>query len=532
MSQLSFRSLDLHPSIQRGLREMEFEQPTPIQRDSLPPALAGHDVLACAATGSGKTAAFLLPILQRLVRKPRGTTRALILTPTRELAAQIVEHFEVLAKFTKVRAAAVYGGVGMNPQEQAFRKGVDVLVACPGRLLDHFNHPYAKLAGLEVLVLDEVDRMLDMGFLPDVRRVLRHLPKADQALFFSATLASPIARLARELLNDPVTLHVERASRPADGIEQVLWPVPEHLKRALLLEMIERGDVFDALVFTRTKHRANRLADFLVRRGVSCDRIHGNRSQSQRTRALANFKSGKIHVLVATDIAARGIDVTELSHVINFDPPHLSEDYIHRIGRTARAGATGEAFTFISPQDGANVQQIESAVGRRLPRRTLDGFDYGVEPPAQHRQQAPRAAAGEGSSRRPRRGQQSGAGPREQSGGQERGRRGSRPAQGKKQGQRSSAAAAGAAAQGESRPKRGRKPRRSEGAAASSQEHRRGQGAGESRKETSVHAHKAPPRGGRSKGQGPAGNQQKGGQAGEPKGRRRGSRTRRRRQAS
>ena len=410
MSLENFSTLNLHSSIHNGIRDLGFDQPTPIQRDSIPPGLEGRDVLACAATGSGKTAAFLIPILQRLVGKPRGTTRALILTPTRELAAQIVEHFEALAKYTNVRAAAVYGGVGMNPQEQAFRRGVDVIVACPGRLLDHFTRPYARVDGLEVLVLDEVDRMLDMGFLPDVKRVLRHLPDPEQALFFSATLARPIAELAYDLLNDPVTLHVERASRPASGIKQTFWPVPEHLKRNLLLTMIESGDIEDALVFTRTKHRANRLSEFLSKRGVSCDRIHGNRSQAQRTRALADFKNGRTKVLVATDIAARGIDVTELSHVINFDVPHVPEDYIHRIGRTARAGNTGDAFTFVTSEDTNDIRAIERAVGRRITTQRLEDFDYTAEaPPKQPGQESnhrghrsnQRGRSGQGSNRRP-----------------------------------------------------------------------------------------------------------------------------------
>ncbi len=434
MSSSDFRSLNLHPSLQKALRDLEFEQPTPIQRDSIPPALKGRDVLACAATGSGKTAAFLLPILQRLLElkgSRKSATRALILTPTRELAAQIVEHFDALAKYTDLRAAAVYGGVGMNPQERAFRTGVDVIVACPGRLLDHFSRPYAGLDDLEVLVLDEVDRMLDMGFLPDVRRVLRHIPEVDQALFFSATLAPEIAELANSLLYDPVTLHIERASRPAKGIEQVFWPVAEHQKRALLLTMIERGEIHDALVFTRTKHRANRVADFLTKRGVDSDRIHGNRSQAQRTRALANFKSGKTQVLVATDIAARGIDVTELSHVVNFDVPHMPEDYIHRIGRTARAGNTGEAFTFVTPQDTQDVRSIENAVGRRIPTRELEDFDYESQRPEDPSMSRPHERNGGRPGRKPRsnrqgsnrQGESGGRGRSSQGAGQRSGRR-------------------------------------------------------------------------------------------------------------
>ena len=331
-------------------------------------------------TGSGKTAAFLLPIMQRLLKVKRGTTRALVVTPTRELAAQIVEHFQALAKHTHLRAAAVYGGVGFSPQEKAFRQGVDLIVACPGRLLDHFKQPYAKLSGLEVLVLDEADRMLDMGFLPDIRRVLKHLPPRNQTLFFSATMPPPIVNLSRELLQNPVRINIERRAAPATGITQAIYPVRQDLKSILLFKMLEEGELDNVLVFTRTKHRANRLAQYLSKRGVPCDRIHGNRSQAQRTRALADFKSGTIRVLVATDIAARGIDVEALSHVVNFDVPHMPEDYIHRVGRTARAEATGEAFTFCSPQETNDWRAIERAVGKRIPQRHLEGFDHNAKP--------------------------------------------------------------------------------------------------------------------------------------------------------
>jgi len=435
----SFDAFGLHPALLRALEDLDFHTPTPIQRDSIRPALEGRDVLACAATGSGKTAAFLLPILQRLLDKPaRGTTRALVLTPTRELAAQIVEHFEHLARHTKLRAAAVYGGVGMQPQVKAFRQGVDLIVACPGRLLDHFQYDYAGLRGLDVLVLDEVDRMLDMGFLPDVQRVLRHLPDDyDQALFFSATLPKPIVRLAQDLLEDPVSLSVERRSKPAEGITQALWPVREQLKKVLLLELLERDHLDDVLVFTRTKHRANRLAEFLVKRGISADRIHGNRSQKQRTRTLAGFKSGSIRVLVATDIAARGIDVSELSHVVNFDVPNVAEDYIHRVGRTARAGATGDAFTFVTPKDEGDVRSIEKAVGHRILRRTLDGFDYGanagekLEIPVHERLAQHRAQRQKGRQRTARKGQGGGAAAGQRSGNRPAGKKaspgGSRP---------------------------------------------------------------------------------------------------------
>jgi ATP-dependent RNA helicase RhlE len=373
---MSFSQFDLHPTLLKGIDALGFDKPTPIQADSIPPGLAGRDLLACAMTGSGKTAAFLLPILHRLIGKPRGTTRALILAPTRELAAQIAEHLQALAAHSGIRGAAVFGGVGMGPQERAFRTGVDVIVATPGRLLDHFQHGYAKLSGLEVLVLDEADRMLDMGFLPDIRRVLRHLPTVRQTLFFSATLPAPILALSREMLKDPAKINIDRPSAPATGVAQAIYPVAQELKTQLLLTMLRQGKIQSALVFTRTKHRANRVADFLNKNGVACDRIHGNRSQGQRTEALARFKSGANRVLVATDIAARGIDVEALSHVINFDVPNLPEDYIHRVGRTARAEAKGDAFTFAAPAEQGELAAIERAVGKRLPRVTLEGFDY------------------------------------------------------------------------------------------------------------------------------------------------------------
>jgi ATP-dependent RNA helicase RhlE len=371
-----FASLGLDPLLLRGIRELGFTRPTPIQEQAIRPALEGRDVLACAATGSGKTAAFGLPILQRLMAKPRRTTRALILTPTRELCAQIDQHLQELAVHTPVTSAAVFGGMGMGPQEHAFRAGVDVIVATPGRLLDHFRSSYAALRGLEVLVLDEADRMLDMGFLPDVRRVLRHLPARRQTLFFSATMPSAIIELSREMLRDAVRINLDRRAAPAVGITQAAYPVDARLKPALLLALLQRGDMKSALVFTRTKQRANRLADWLGKKGVRSARIHGNRSQSQRTQALEGFKAGRYDVLVATDIAARGIDVVALGHVVNFDVPAASEDYIHRVGRTGRAELTGEAYTFVAPEDEASLRAIERAVGKPLPRVVLTDFDY------------------------------------------------------------------------------------------------------------------------------------------------------------
>lgn len=362
----------------RAIADLQFTKPTPIQSDAIPHALAGRDLLACASTGSGKTAAFLLPTIEKLRKQPKGGTRALIITPTRELAAQIVEHAQSLGKHTRVRSAAVYGGVGMKPQEDAFRKGTDIIVATPGRLLDHMQRGYVDFSKLEVLVLDEADRMLDMGFLPDIRRVLRTLPATSkrQTLFFSATMPAPIVELSQELLREPATINIERKSEPAKGITQALYPVPQKLKADLLVELIKRGEIGNVIVFTRTKHRANRLFEKLERSGIEATRIHGNRSQLQRTEALKGFKAGKYQVLVATDIVARGIDVEALDHVINFDPPASPEDYIHRVGRTARAEAKGDAFTFYAPEEKPQIRAIERVLGKSIPQRTLKGFDY------------------------------------------------------------------------------------------------------------------------------------------------------------
>ena len=377
---MPFSNLLLHRDLQKGLKELGFTRPTPIQADAIPPALAGRDVMASAMTGSGKTAAFLLPILHKLIDKPRGTTRALVLAPTRELAAQILEDFNDLAVHTPVTAAVVFGGVGMGPQEHAFRTGVDVLIATPGRLLDHFRHPYARLDRLEHLVLDEADRMLDMGFIPDIRRILKHIPARRQTFLFSATMPGPIASLASDLMRDPARINLQREAAPAVGITQAVYPVAQELKSALFVALLKRGDMKEALVFTRTKHRANRLTEYLVKQGIKAERIHGNRSQGQRTAALEGFKRGKYRVLVATDIAARGIDVEALGHVVNFDVPAVPDDYIHRVGRTGRAELTGDAFTLVSPQEEAELRDIERAVGKRLPRITVPDFDYKATP--------------------------------------------------------------------------------------------------------------------------------------------------------
>jgi ATP-dependent RNA helicase RhlE len=375
-----FSSLQLHSSLLKAIRELGFTRPTPIQAEAIPPGMAGRDILASASTGSGKTAAFLLPILHHLIAKPRGTTRALVLAPTRELAAQILQDMNDLGVHTPVTGAAIFGGVGMAPQEHAFRSGVDIMIATPGRLLDHLTRSYASLKGVEHLVLDEADRMLDMGFLPDIKKILRQVPTHRQTLCFSATLPPPIVSLTREILKNPVRISLEPKRATAAGITQAVYPVRQDLKTALFLALLNRGDMNEALVFTRTKHRANRLAQYLARNGINVERIHGSRSQQQRTDALAGFKSGKYRVLVATDIASRGIDVEALGHVVNFDVPLVPEDYIHRIGRTGRAEATGEAFTLVAPEEEGELKAIERAVGRSLPRVQLPDFQYNAVP--------------------------------------------------------------------------------------------------------------------------------------------------------
>jgi len=373
---VTFAHLNLSPALLRTAEDAGYTRPTPIQRETIPLLIDGRDLLASSATGSGKTAAFLFPILQRLQGRPRGATRALVLTPTRELAAQILDHFRTLSDGTGLRAATVVGGMASLPQVKAFQSGVDMIIATPGRLLDHFQHPYATLPGLEHLVLDEADRMLDMGFLPDVRRILTHLPRERQTSLFSATLPPPIVDLARRMLRDPAVIHIQPKPAPAVGITHRAYAVAGELKTRLLLEILRQEGPTRVLAFTRTKHRANRLADFLDKNQVPCGRIHGNRSQPQRTKALAEFRAGRSQVLVATDIAARGLDVEALDLVVNFDVPGDAEDYIHRVGRTARAEATGNAYTLVAPDEEAGFRAIERGIGREIPRETLPTFDY------------------------------------------------------------------------------------------------------------------------------------------------------------
>jgi ATP-dependent RNA helicase RhlE len=371
---MSFKSFGLNPILLDAVEAAGFTEPTPIQAQAIPPALLGRDVLASAKTGSGKTAAFLLPILQRLLANPRrGATRALIVTPTRELAAQIHSHFALFAGPSGLTAATIFGGVGMEPQVQAFKRNVDVIVATPGRLLDPLRHTYARFGGIEVLVLDEADRMLDMGFLPDVKRILARLPVKRQTLLFSATMPEPIVALTKNILADAVAINIGRVAKPAEGVKHTVFSVEQELKGALFVHLLEKHEMERVLIFTRTRHRADRLAKFIARAGIAAMPIHGGRSQSQRDAALNSFRDGRLRVLVATDIAARGIDVVDLAHVVNYDVPNVPDDYVHRVGRTARAEATGDAFTFVSAAEEADMRTIEKAIGMTLERNRISG---------------------------------------------------------------------------------------------------------------------------------------------------------------
>jgi ATP-dependent RNA helicase RhlE len=364
----SFDDLNLSPALLRAARELGFNQPTPVQSAAIPPALSGKDVLASAETGSGKSAAFGIPVIEALAKQAPGTTRALVLAPTRELAAQIAVHLRALAKHTQVRVAVIHGGVGFGAQAAALKRGTEIVVATPGRLLDHLTQRNGSLAQISMLVLDEADRMLDMGFLPVVRRILSYVPAKRQTLFFSATIPKPIAGLAKEMLHAPVRVDLSPRQVSVEGLRQTVYSVDQQRKTDLFVELLKDGKIHSAIAFTRTKARANRLAAALTKRQVQTDLIHGDRSQGQRTRALNDFKRGRYRVLVATDIAARGIDVVELGHVVNYDVPAVPEDYIHRIGRTARANATGDAITFVSPDEERLFTQVEKILGRRLDR--------------------------------------------------------------------------------------------------------------------------------------------------------------------
>jgi ATP-dependent RNA helicase RhlE len=373
---LSFDNLGLDERLLKAVRNMGYSAPTPIQENAIPSILAGHDVVGCAQTGTGKTAAFTLPTLQRVRAGGARHPKALIVTPTRELAAQIESVAKQAARFTHHRVAVVYGGVGYGPQAAALRKGVDVLVATPGRLLDLCSQRDCRLDGVEVLVLDEADRMLDMGFWPDVKRIMALLPAKRQNLLFSATMTPEVMRVAGDTLSDPVRIDVAPPSKPIEKITQSVYPVNGQQKADLLLSLIRDHDLNRVLVFTRTKHRADKVAKVLSKAGISGAAIHGNRSQSQRQQALDGFKRGRHKVLVATDIVARGIDVEGISHVINFDLPNVPEDYVHRIGRTARAGKSGIAFSLFAPEEKDQLRDIEKTIGAIIACEDHAGFSY------------------------------------------------------------------------------------------------------------------------------------------------------------
>ncbi|HDV8350992.1 TPA: DEAD/DEAH box helicase [Burkholderia vietnamiensis] len=417
---MSFESLGLAEPLVKAVNELGYTSPTPIQQQAIPAVLGGGDLLAGAQTGTGKTAGFTLPILQRLHtfytehRGAKRAVRALILTPTRELAAQVEESVRAYSKYVKLRSTVMFGGVSINPQIDALKRGVDIVVATPGRLLDHMQQKTIDLSDLDILVLDEADRMLDMGFIHDIKRVLAKLPPRRQNLLFSATFSDEIKALADSLLDSPALIEVARRNTTAETVAQKIHPVDRDRKRELLTHLIREHNWFQVLVFTRTKHGANRLAEQLTKDGISAMAIHGNKSQSARTRALAEFKNNTLQVLVATDIAARGIDIDQLPHVVNFDLPNVPEDYVHRIGRTGRAGATGEAVSLVCVDEKQLLRDIERLIKREIPQEVIAGFEpdpnVKPEPIQQRRGQQPRGGGngggggGGGGNRQPRAG--------------------------------------------------------------------------------------------------------------------------------
>ena len=373
---MNFEHFSFDPRISAGIKSLGYTTPTPIQQQAIPVVLKGYDVLGTAQTGTGKTAAFVLPILQRLIEGPLRQVRALIVAPTRELAEQIHQASVDLGKKTRVRSVTIYGGVSKNRQVEALRRGAEIVVACPGRLLDLANDRSIDLSHVEVLVLDEADRMCDMGFLPDIRRILKLVPARRQTLFFSATMPKDIRQLADTILKDPVAVQIGPIA-PAKTVSHALYPVPQSLKKKLLMATLEQTATGRVLVFTRTKYRARNLARDLEKRRYRAAALQGNMSQNQRQRAINGFRNGKYDILVATDVASRGIDVKDISHVINFDMPDTVDAYTHRIGRTGRAHKTGEAFTFVAQGDEPLVGAIEKVLGERIERRRLPGFNYG-----------------------------------------------------------------------------------------------------------------------------------------------------------
>jgi ATP-dependent RNA helicase RhlE len=401
----TFNALGLSEPILRGVLEAGYTTPSPIQTQAIPVALAGRDLTGCAQTGTGKTAAFVLPLLDRLLPLPAPTgkgwrpVRALVVAPTRELALQVEESVRTYGRFTGIKSVAVYGGVGMHPQLTAFRRGVDVVIATPGRLLDHLSQRTVDLSKVEVLVLDEADRMFDMGFINDVRKIVAAVPKQRQTLLFSATMPPAIQALAASIQQNPAFVEVGERKNPAKTVTQRVYRVTQEQKVDLLLHILQEEPAESVLVFSRTKHRADRIAKKLAQVGIASAAIHSNRTQNQRQRALADFKGGAVQVLVATDIAARGIDVDGISHVINFDTPNIPEDYIHRIGRTGRAQATGDALTFVSRDEEDYLRDIERHTGLRFERAGYPGFTPSAAPrPALELTSAERTAAARGGS--------------------------------------------------------------------------------------------------------------------------------------
>jgi ATP-dependent RNA helicase RhlE len=381
----TFDQLGLIPELLDAVRDAGYTTPTPIQVQAIPVALGGRDIMGLAQTGTGKTAGFTLPIIQRLLDgKPAippnaHRARALILTPTRELCVQVEESFRKYGRHSKLRAVAIYGGVGLEPQQEKLRKGIDVIVATPGRLLDHMERENVKFDDLEILVLDEADRMLDMGFAPQLNRIVAEIPRFRQTMLFSATMPPEVEALARKYLRKPVVVQVGRRSETASTVTHAVYPVPTSKKVELLAHLLLDEGLDSVLVFTRTKHGADRVVRHLSEKGIEATAMHADKSQGERTRALEDFKSGKIRVLVATDIAQRGLDVSGISHVINYDVPQQPEDYVHRIGRTGRAAASGDAFTFMSPGEIAMVRTIERVIGKSIPRISVPGYDFGTE---------------------------------------------------------------------------------------------------------------------------------------------------------
>lgn len=377
---MSFNQFDLDPRLEAGITKAGYTEPTPIQREVISLAMAGQDLIGTAQTGTGKTAAFVLPILHRLLRDRRKYVSGLIVTPTRELAEQVREHIDILQYRTGIRSTTVYGGVSAPAQIKVLRRGVDIIVACPGRLLDLINQGYAKLDRVEVLVLDEADRMLDMGFLPDIKRIISYLPAKRQTMLFSATFPREIEALAKQVLHKPSRIAIG-LSRPAHTVSHALYPVSQHLKGKVLLKVLEHTDTNSVLIFTRTKYRAKSLARNLDKHKYTVTSIHSNRTQGQRQAALKGFKDGTYHIMVATDIAARGLDVENISHVINFDIPASPDDYIHRIGRTGRAERSGDALTLITPEDEEMIRKVEKIIGNQIVRKHFEDFDYAAPKP-------------------------------------------------------------------------------------------------------------------------------------------------------